>query len=320
MAIYNNRVFYVSKNGLYALEFNRDNEEVNALPLSTEVSDYFSRFTATDITYSEFYRGFLISFAETSTVLVYLLETETFTTFRLATAASVKVTPTLDGYQMTIDTTTAGINHVLFCNWDNSTTDISNATTALPALSNLTPANQTYTEVSQPNVLTTPAELLDTLNPNIRQSYGKGSARAIKGTVAIAEGTLSNNPLPIISAMVTKAFSQSKLIAGNRVRAINLLLAGSGAAKAKVVYQAVDYNDRATEVTSISIDSTVGYRGEGLLNYAYVEQTPVGDNVNVRIRFFGITEAWELAVVWDGTLSILGYQFDTSSKKRGRLR
>lgn len=319
LAIYNNEVFYVSKNGLYSLQFNRENEEVNAKPLSVEVSDYFSQFTATDISFSEVYRGFLISFVETSAILVYLLETETFCVFRLSTSAIAKVIPSFDGYQLTINTTGAD-KHILFCKWDSSLTDLSNAPSSLPALSSVGANVQQFTELNQTNTLVTPAELLDTLSPNLRQSYGTDNARAIKGSVTIAEGTTTNNPLPIISSLVTKAFMSSKLIGANRVRAINLLLTGVGTVVAKSVYLTADFNDRVPDIKALSIGSNNGLQGESFLNYQYAEQNSTADNTNVRLRFSGVSEAWALAIAFDSDIRILGYSFDTSSKKRGRLR
>jgi hypothetical protein len=318
LAIYSSRVYYVSKNGLYSLEYNKDSEELNPVPLSVEVSDYFSTYTATNISYSEFYRAFVISFAETTEMLVYFLESETFAVFRLTTPASVRTLPTLDGYQLTLDTNTSA-KHVLFCRWDNTTADLSNVS-AVPAGAVLTGATQLFTEVPQPLSFVTPAELIDTLTPFLRQSYGVNNVRAIQGNLTLTENTLTVAGLPIISALVTKAFTQSKLIGGNRVRAVSLMLSGSGAAKVKVVFQSAGYNDRAIDITNVALNTTEGYQGESLLNYQYQEKTSVGDNTNVRLRFNGIAEAYELALVFDGTIAIVGYQVDSAFKTRKRLR
>lgn len=318
LAIYNNQIFYTSANGFYSLEFNRENEEINAKPLSVEVSDYFSRFTATDLTYSPYYRAFLMSFAESPVILAYMLESESFTTFRLSTSSMVKITPTIDGYQMTANTTDVN-KHILFCKWDDSLTDLSNSASALPSLSSVAAIVQTFTEANQANTLVTPGELVDTLNTNLRQSYGADNVRAIKGNVAVAEGTTTNSPLPIISALVTKAFASGKLSGSNRIRMLNLLLTGEGVARVKIVYQAVDYNDREPNISTVVLGTNNGYQGESFLNYQYAEQNSVGDNTNVRLRMMGISEAWAVAIAFDNTISLLGLQLDTAAKSRKRL-
>ena len=179
---------------------------------------------------------------------------------------------------------------------------------------------QTFSPVSAPNTLKTPAELLVTLDPTIVQTYGYDNARTTLGSTTVSDGVVNNSIVPIVSAFVSKDFSQSNLLGANRVRAINLLAKGSGAAKIRVVYQSQDYNDHLPDVQSFAIDSSAGYSGESLLNYQYAEQSPVGDTANIRLRVTGVSEAWAVAVIWTGTLSWLGFQFDSSAKKKGRLR
>jgi hypothetical protein len=208
---------------------------------------------------------------------------------------------------------------VVFAKWDASDSDLSNVS-LVPAGAVLAGTTQTFTENNQALNFVTPAELIDTLTPYLRQGQGRNSVRAIQGNLTLTENTLTVAGLPIISAMVTKAFTQNKIIAGNRVRAVSLLLQGSGAAKVKMVYQTVDYNDRVVEITNVSLNSSVGYAGEDLLNYQYQEKTSVGDSTNVRLRFSGVGEAYELALVFDGTLTIVGFQCDTAFKSRKRLR
>lgn len=317
--VYKNRIFFVSLNGLYTIAFADENQELNATPISTEVSDYFTNNLANSISYSEFYRAFIIGFANTNELLLYFLESETYAIFRLGCNGTVRVIPSLDGYQLTIPTTTTG-SHVLFAAWDKTATDISNVS-SLPALSNLLPLSQSFLETPSVSTLVTPSELLDSVNPSLRQSYGYNSIRALSGSVVVAEGIGVNLPIRIISSLVTKAFMPTKLLAANRVRAVCLLISGSGSAISKVVYNSQDYNDRLTELIPFAVDASSGYNGESLLNYQFFSrQSVVGDCVNVTLGVNGISEAWALAIVWDGQLKIHGYQFDTSSKKRRRLR
>jgi hypothetical protein len=319
--VYNNQVFYTSTNGLYSLEYNRETEEIMPTPVSQEVSNLFTP-GATGLIYSNFYRSLIMSFNGVDDLLVYNLETETFAQFRIAGNASVKINQTLDGFKAVVPSTVSGQSTIFYCVWDSGTVDFANIGTFVIPTNNLIGTSQTFFPSPSLSRLVTPAELLSTINPALVQSYQSNSVRVIgSNSVLITEVSVTNAPLPVISAFVTKNFAPPKLIAANRIRAVNLLVGGSGAAKVSVAYQAVDYNDRVPETKNIAINSTDGYRGESLLNYAYEsEQTSVGSPINVRIRTAGISEAFEIAVVFDGTLVFVGYQIDSSAKKRGRLR
>jgi hypothetical protein len=330
LLVYESRVFFVSANGLFQLQYSMDTEELALSPISVQTSDYFKRVPIC-LNYSTTYRAFIISFSSGRELLVYSFESETFSVFKFSfTPVALRLSQTLDGYQVVFSQ--GGGNHTVYlCQWDNAvTTDLSNALdnllTGSPAIRTdaIIPGSSLLVTASPTDVnsLCTPAELIETLDTakaaNLVVAYGENHARVSIGSdITLTEHSGGRQPAPILSFYVSKAFMSDKLLRNNRIRAVNLLISGTGEILTGLLFPNKDVSNvsQAFERTSVNLLSPGIVRA----NTNVATRTANGDLVNLRLRLVGVGEGWVLACQLTQDIVLLGYQFDTSTKKRGRL-
>lgn len=319
LLVYESKVFFVSSNGLYQLQYSQETEELTSTPISTQVNDYFKR-TPISVSYSPTYRAFVIGLANSSELLVYSFESETFTSFKFSfVPVSLKLGQTLDGYLAVFNQ--SGSACVSLCVWDNNqSTDLSNASTLLPVDASVvgTSLNVGTTPVDVSS-LCTPAELVGLYSSNLVQAYGDNHARSLSGTVNISEHSGGRVPAPILTFVVSKAYMSDKLIRSHRVRAVNLLVAGTGELYSTLVFPNKDTSSRNQQTERTQINLTPGVVKPGVNLNNVNTRIATGDTCNIRLRFTGVNEAWALALQLTQDLLLLGWQLDTSVKKRGRV-
>lgn len=304
LLVYEAKVFFVSSNGLFQLQYSRESAEVNSVAASVLVSDYFS-LSPVCLTYSSTCRAFLISFRQTDEILAFVFESETWTTFKFSFAGSVKLTQALDGYQAVF--ADAGSFAAYVCKWTETNTDLANAATALLPSTIVNSRSLSVSGSPTPaNSLVTPAELIETLDSRLTMAFGDNTVQTTDGsTVAVSEYSGGSVPAPILSYLVTKAFYPSKLEPSSRARAYTLLLTGSGTLLSKLVSD----RPQPIETTIINSSGSVQQRANEAVRVV------AGDTVQVRLRLFGITKDWQVALKLGSGLKLLGFQSDTSLKR-----
>lgn len=318
--IFDNRVFYVSSNGLFQLEYNQDKDELANASMSTHVSNKFTNVNA--LTYSEELRSFLVTFSDTNEIVAMSLDSESWYSIKFATSAKPAIERGNDGFYF-IANDGALTQSLLSCQWDNaSTNDVSNLGGFFPL--DLPGRSVNITQApTNVDALVCPAELLKLLSPaNIVLSPGSNHARTVGETsVSIVESVAGVQPLPVTAYAVSKVFLTDRMDRANRVRSVNLMLTESvGSFSIAFVQPTNDLVDRAQTVETYLIGTNE--MGEPLLNNefpAYQIRASAGNTNNVKIRSTGISEGWAVALKFNG-VGIAGLQFDTSVKSRRRLR
>lgn len=320
LLIYENRVFFVSSRGLYQLQYQDTTEEINITPLSTQVSDFFAKVPIC-LNYSAVHRAFMIYFRDTTEVLVYNFNSETFSTFKFGFApVNFSFSQSIDGFVCSFTDASLVAPHWVF--WDNSsTTDLSNAllpispyTASLGVRPSCTLLASSVSVSSTPTLVDSivpPVDFVSLLSPLLSTAYGSNHAVSSSPPTTVSYPTTGGiRTYPIECFFVSKAFSSDKLIRANRVRAINLLLTGAGTANTAITL----VNKTPTFDTTV-----VNSSGSVQENTSETTRVVAGDLVNIRLRLFGVSEYWAIAVKLTDSLKLLGYQVDSSTKKKGRL-
>lgn len=317
--VYENKVFYASRNGFFQLEYSQEVDELQNRSMSSHISNYFTGATPSAITFSQTLRSFVIGFMAFNSLLVFNVDSLTWYTIHLSSTLRPRVNQTFDGFVLKTVNDSAD-NYILICTWDSSAdTDLRYlggwSAGVFPALSvTITEAD---TDVS---ALSTPAEMMQSLAPpgvRILQGYGQNTARVVgQASVQITEHSGGKQPMPFYAYFVSKAFFDS-FFRSHRVRNLHLLLVGSGQIQTTIAFPTDDYRDRIIELNTYSLGEVNPYAGEPLLNNEYVTRNPVGDTKNLRIRLLGISEAWQLCIRFLSGVRLAGLQF-TSSRKSTR--
>jgi len=324
LLIYENKIFYVSVHGLYQLQYNLYTSEIQVTPMSTQVSDKFNNAPLA-LVYSPTMRAFVISFTGSSVLLCYFLESESWCEFKLAFTSVPSIYQSYDGYGVNfINSTNSSLSNFHICFWDTTkTTDLSNTSYICPN-STITARSVSIANVqSSTAALITPACLIDSIDPgsnNLVQAYGRDQALSASGnTVTVSEYAGGAIASPIISYLVTKAFYSDKILRSARVRAINVLATGSGAILSRLVFDGANEANVGQQFDYTLVNS--GGASNSVQEKATVTSRVIsGDTVLLRLRYSGVGEAWAYACRLDGTVSLLGYQLDSATKAKGRLR
>ena len=321
--VYDNKLFYASSNGFYQLEYAQQTNELVNKSISSQVSDYFSKYIAKTVTYSRQLRAFLITFTGTNDILTYYVDSDVWSTIRLSTPLAPEINQTFDGYVLKT-TETGGSDLILLAEWSNDTTDIANlgnwTTAILPPLSvNVTSSD---TDIS---ALVTPAEFISLLNANVVQGAGDNTARVIgSDNATIVEHGGGLIPLPILSYSVPKAYIsdkfKDKLGNSSRLRSVDVIVKGTGNLTVVSNFPYADYSESKRTIYNYTIGTPLTYAGEPMLNAQFSKIASKGETQNLRVRFTGISEAWGVAFKFGVGLSLVGLQIDSATKGTRRLR
>lgn len=321
--VYDNKIFYASTNGFYQLEYAQDTNELVNKSISSQVSDYFSKYTVDTVTFSRQFRAFLISFTNTKDILSYSIDSDIWSTIRLSTTIVPQINQTYDGFVLKT-TETGGFDALVLAEWSNDTSDLANIggwTTAIFPPVSVT-IGSTDTDIS---TLVTPAEFITLLNTNVVQGAGDNTARAIRSdSITIVEHPGGLIPLPILSFSVPKSFisdkANDKLGNSSRLRAVNLIVKGTGALTVVSNFPYADYSDTKRQIYQYTIGTPLTYQGEPMLNAQFSTLASKGETQNLRVRFTGVSEAWGVAFKFTNGLSLVGMQLDSMAKGTRRLR
>jgi len=313
-SVFGNRIYYVSSNGLFALQYSNETQELVNESLSTNVSDKLT--TVNSLSYCEKVRSFLMTFTNSNEILAFNVDTECYYSIKFATS----LTPTIDddGFYFTVPADS--VTYMLVCAFDkNTSVDLSNFTYSYSLPGRSVTVGNLPTSV---NALVCPSELVQMLTANkVVQASGSNHVRSLFGDSFTIQEYPTSQVFPIDSYVVTKAFFGSRLDQSSRIASVNIMLAGVGSVAVAVVHPTNDYTDRATRIDVWNINSN-SYQGEPMLNAAYPKyniRSSSGDTNVIRLRQLGISEAWSLALkITD--VSLLGFQFITNVKSRKRLR
>ena len=321
-AIFDNKIYYSSRNGFFQLQYDREVDELANKSLSVNVNNWFKSYATNTIVFSDKHRAFLISFAGTNKILAYSIDSATWSTFAYAFDLPIYLNKTLDGF--VIKTKDSGNNNtiVIVEHTDNTTEDIRlfNFLGLAPIPPLAVAVTENITDVSK---LVCPAELAPLLAPNSKLllAYGDESIRLVGETnVTLQEPNDPTTSFPVVSYAVTKAFLSDRLNRANRIRAFNLIATGTGQLLTSLVIPDNSYGDYEFTADVTSINESSPFVGEPMLNARYNFFSSSGDNANVRVRLSGISESWQLAIRFSSNLRIAGIQFDTSRKSLRRLR
>lgn len=324
IATFDNKIFYVTKSGLWQLQYSQETNELENKCISADVSDWFRKYTADAIVFSPTLRSFVVSFADNNKLLAFNLASQTFYTIAIATNAKPRLNSSFDGYTINLSET-GGTSAYTLCYWNAAvTTDISNAA-SVGGLSSATvlTKNAVVISPSSTNVdsLSIPSELVSSLSSNVTTSYGDNSVRVFGlPSLTVEEGVSGKLPIPIVSYVVTNAFSSEALDRVYRVRAYNLLATGTGALVSRVAMVSSDYSDRVEEWQANAINSSGEYVGELLLNAEYAQvRASNGDVVRIKERLLNTNENWALAMAFSSQIVVIGLAFETSRKGRRKL-
>lgn len=313
-SVFGNRIYYASNNGLFALQYSNETQELVNESLSTNVGDKF--VAVNSLSYVEDMRSFMMTFTGTNEILAWNVDTECYYSIKFATS----LLPTIDDDGFYFNVPGDGVTYMLICTFDKaSSTDLSNFNFSytLPGrwcnVTNLP---------SSVDALVCPSELVQLLTTEkVVQTSGSNHVRSLTGKSFTVIEYAAGQVLPIDAYVVSKAFYGSRLDQSSRVASVNIMLAGVGSVAVAVVHPTNDYTDRATRIDVWNINSN-GYQGEPMLNAAYPKyniRSSSGDTNVIRLRQLGISEAWSLALkITD--VSLLGFQFITNVKSRRRLR
>lgn len=320
LLIYENRVFFVSGRGLYQLQYTDTNEEINITPLSVQVSDFFEKVPIC-LNYSTVHRAFIIYFRDTTEALVYTFNSETFSTIKFAFAPVIfSYSQTIDGLVVAFDDSGNVSPHWVF--WDSaSTSDLSNALSPISPYTSSLGVRTSSVVLAGSTVVSSTPTLLDSIVPpvdfvsllsaSLAVAYGSNHAVSSSPPESVSYPTTGGiKTYPIECFFVSKAFSSDKLIRANRVKAINLLLSGAGTASTGLV---LANRTPSFDTTSVNVSGSIQETPNE------VSRVVSGDLVNIRLRVLGVSEYWAIAVRLTDSLKLLGFQIDSSSKKRGRL-
>jgi hypothetical protein len=320
---YDNRVFFVSSNGLYQLQYSNEVDELVSTPLSVEVSDWFTRYAVAAVSYSALLRAFVVGFEGTSNLLAFNLSSEAWGQFRLAIGNTLAVTKDFDGFTIRIPQP-SGSSTAFLCKWTDDSTDLANIVSrsgleAVPAplITSWAGNRASVTEqgVDVIDSICAPAEVAESQWPGVTQAFGSAVLRSLTGTQAIVEQTDDISPLPILSYLVSKSFDGGSQIQHSRVRSVNMLLAGSGkCAFTPVLLSAYEARESST------VEALVNVGNSNAVSLPNVEQRSlVGDLCRLKLRLSGVSSQWAIAVRLEGSVELLGYQFDTGAKARRRV-
>jgi hypothetical protein len=323
--IYENKLFYISRNGLFILEYDQKIQELGNTVFSPHVSDYFETKSPIALAWSNTLQSFLIGFGGTLDLLQLNVKSLTWSSIRLATSLAPKLNTSFDGFTLlTTATTGSGTQSALIlCEWDRVDRDLEDITSWNSLLNLQLPGTQVavYNTPTDVSGLVLPSALVCSLNSNCVQAPGPNHARVIgSNQVLLVEHPGGMAPLPIVSAFVTKAFTSDRLNRSNRIRGCNLLLRGRGTISVRLVLPVYGFDDRFDELTTWVVGSPSQHAGEGLLNAAFAVRLAPGDTTNLRVGMVGHAEAWQLACVLSSGLAVAGLQFDTSRKGLRRTR
>lgn len=324
--VYDSKVYYASETGFYQLQYSQDVDELTNQSLSSQVSNYFDNYKPISVSYSATLRSFLIGFKGTRELLVLNLDSETWSTYKMATTLVPEINQSFDGFVFKTTRSTDNKPTLLIATWTNSTSDLANNTgwnyAVIPAC-----ATTIYNYETDISTLVTPSELISTLQPDnvqwrLIQSTGFNNAMvtgADEVTITEHPGG-SSSSLPIIASFVSKAFSSDRLNRAHRIRGVNVLLTGQGTLKTRIVFPTSTYDDRYPEHTTWLINTSGQHQGEPMLNALFAVRVTNGNTINLRFRTTGISEAWQFACSISEGLCLAGLQFDTSRKTLRRLR
>jgi hypothetical protein len=320
LLVYENRVFFVSRNGLFQLEYSRDVQELLLTPLSTQVSDHF-KLIPYAIVYSKTYRAFFIGFNDTPELLVYLFESDTWATFKFAFTGQPILNQTFDGYAVNFSRTGDAFTNLHQVVWDLTyDNDLQNIGLIAPnTIINARSTTLTSTPIDISNLCTPPEliELLDPGNNTLVQAYGNCAAKSASGGSVVISEYVGGGNAPVVSYLVTKAFYSDKMIRANRVRSVNLLCFGYGNLYSRLLFSGKSDDNIGQFIDATAVNGTGWLQEKANISYRAIN----GDTVNVRLRYQGVGEAWVLATKIPSGLVLLGWQLDTSVKKqRGRLQ
>lgn len=312
LLIINNKVLYASSNGLFQLEYSRDNEEITPTPMSTAVTDFFSQ-PVDVLMYSPTYRALILSFLNTNSLLFYSMESETWSEFKFAFQARPILCQSFDGVAFAFPRNDNANFNMHQTVWDMSyTSDLQNTALIAPNTSILSRTATVTTTPTDVSTLVTPTEMLSNLNANVRMAFGSNHAVVDSGSAVVNEYAGGSIAAPIRAFLVTKDYFGNKLIRASRVRNLVLILTGTGTLTSRLLLSD-DFRAAEYDVTIVNPSGQVQPGAE------FASRTVTGDTASVRLRFMGSSEYWAVGVELDTNLRLLGWQFDTSVKKRGRL-
>lgn len=312
LLIINNKVLYASSNGLFQLEYSRDNEEITPTPMSTAVTDFFSQ-PVDVLMYSPTYRALILSFLNTNSLLFYSMESETWSEFKFAFQARPILCQSFDGVAFAFPRSDNGNFNMHQTVWDMSyTSDLQNTALIAPNTSILSRTATVTTTPTDVSTLVTPTEMLSNLNANVRMAFGSNHAVVDSGSTVVNEYAGGSIAAPIRAFLVTKDYFGNKLIRASRVRSLILILTGTGTLTSRLLLSD-DFRAAEYDVTIVNPSGQLQPGAE------FASRTVTGDTASVRLRFMGSSEYWAVGVALDTNLRLLGWQFDTSVKKRGRL-
>lgn len=311
-SVFDNRVYYISSNGLYSLEYSNEASELVNSSMSTNVSDKFA--SANSLSYVEELRSFLVSFNNSNEILALNVDSNSWYTIKFATSAKAIVFD--DCFLFSVPGESAV--YLLVCSFSRTlNTDLlnlNNPSVTLPKRS------VTITHMpTNVDALVCPAEFVQTMTTNkVALASGDNHVRLIGADSLL----LTENDTNVISAyLVTKAFFGGRLDQSSRVSSVSLMCAGVGSVSATIVHPSNDYVDRSSSITTWQFTSST-YQGEPMLNAAYPTysiRTNAGDTNVLTLRQLGIQERWQLGIKLSD-VRLLGMQFITNVKSRKRLR
>lgn len=312
--VFDNRIYYVSSNGMYALEFSEQVQELTNTSMSVNVSNKFTNVKS--IAYVDEIRAFVISFSNTSELLAFNIDSESYYSIKFATPVKANVTSSSIQFVFAGESST----YLMVASFGKQlTTDFVNfsgVSFSIPQRSALV----THMP-SSVDGLCTPAELASTIAPTQKLVVASGDNSVLLlggGSVLLTEPDVTT----INSSLVTKAFFGGRLDQSARVASVSLMLAGTGDLITSVFYPSNNYSDRTASFELWTLTDAT-YQGEPMLNAAYPSygvRASAGNTNVIKLRQLGISESWQLALKLGNTLRLLGLQFETHVKSRKRLR
>lgn len=305
LLVWEGKVYIASKFGLYQLQYKQESEDIDVQSLSTPVQDYFLDNDVEALTYSEYYRSFMIELSGVDELLVYNLNSSTFSTFKPTFAGSFEVQDNIDGYGVRLNQTDGNYTYWI-CQWSDDSTDLANVGLFSPPSTLATTSRSiTVNGLTDASYLCTPAEVLDSLD-GIDKAYGRDNVTSSTSRVVLDSIVTGNVPYPVLSFYVSKAFVGDRLGNAMRLRSLLLLVAGIGEGKFTIVGRSNNSKGTSRYVYELT--------GAGVKT----KDDSVFDLINsdvdwLKLRTAGVNNFFYFVAEFSG-VELVGYQLDLSSQ------